>query len=619
MDWSTAGAGTIAARTTQCGSTISSYTGTAATINTAIASCTAGQHVKLGAGTFNLSTGILFNAKDSVTLRGAGADQTFLVFTGVDACSGKYASICIVNGDPNYSGNPHNTANWTTGYAKGTTQVTLSSTTNLSVGSLIILDQLNDPLVDPVGPWNCGTDPAAVGICCSSCGTTIGRSLRGQQQVTRVTAINGSVVTIADPLYMVNWRTGQSPGAYWSSATAITGVGVEDLSVDHTNSGDGTIGIVFYNATQSWVKGVRSIQSDRAHVQLFQSAHNTIRDSYFYGTRSAVTQSYGVEAQTTSGDLLENNIGQYITATFIYAGANGIVSAYNYSINDYFSNPNWMQAAYYMHGPGDNFLLMEGNIGSGLILDNIHGTANFITGFRNRWNGWELGKTAQTVALHNYSFSRYTNAIGNILGQGSYHTGYQNDPTTGGTCSLAVYALNWGGNCVADPGGVPNDIRVSETLFRWGNYDTVNNAVRWVSGEVPTTDPYYPNSVPGSQTLPNSFYLSSKPSWFGSITWPAIGPDISSGNVGQCSGGTMSRVQALSAGQCAGGGSLTANVAAGHVYAIPAMVCYLNTMGGAADGSGGPYTFNASTCYGNGLPRSSISGKTTISGKATIQ
>ena len=55
-DWSTAGA-RIPTRTTVC-STIAPFTGTAATINNAIAACPSGQVVQLQAGTFTLSTGL---------------------------------------------------------------------------------------------------------------------------------------------------------------------------------------------------------------------------------------------------------------------------------------------------------------------------------------------------------------------------------------------------------------------------------------------------------------------------------------------------------------------------------------------------------------------------------
>jgi len=54
--------------------------------------------VFLNAGTFTLSSGIDFAGKSSVTLRGAGPDQTTLVFTGNVNCWGQGASICVRNG-----------------------------------------------------------------------------------------------------------------------------------------------------------------------------------------------------------------------------------------------------------------------------------------------------------------------------------------------------------------------------------------------------------------------------------------------------------------------------------------------------------------------------------------
>src|ERR1019366_1609928 len=71
IDWSQAGViqadGTLGIpnRTAQCGSTIAAYNGTADAINTAITNCQSGQFVRLGAGTFNLSTGIDFGATNN--------------------------------------------------------------------------------------------------------------------------------------------------------------------------------------------------------------------------------------------------------------------------------------------------------------------------------------------------------------------------------------------------------------------------------------------------------------------------------------------------------------------------------------------------------------------------
>jgi hypothetical protein len=95
----------------------------------------------------------------------------------------------------------------------------------------------------------------------------------------------------------------------------------------------------------------------------------------------------------------------------------------------------------------------------------------------------------------------------------------------------------------------------------WGNYDVVKAAVQWNSDEVPsalsdTTGALsiYAVPMPASQTLPPSFFLpASQPSWWvtpwGTPSWPAIGPDVTGGNI-------------------AGVG--------GHANNIPAELCYAN-------------------------------------------
>jgi hypothetical protein len=53
------------------------------------------------------------------------------------------------------------------------------------------------------------------------------------------------------------------------------------------------------------------------------------------------------------------------------------------------------------------------------------------------------------------------------------------------------------------------------SLFRHGNFDTVNNGVIWDPGTI-------------SHALPNSLYLGAKPGWWPAATsWPWAGPDLS--------------------------------------------------------------------------------------------
>ena len=109
IDWSQAGViGGIPNRTAICATLNPGATATQ--INAAIASCGSGQVVFLNAGTYTLSSGIRFNNKRDVTLRGAGPDQTFLVFSAGSSCGGMGADVCFINGDGNWTGEPRNLA-----------------------------------------------------------------------------------------------------------------------------------------------------------------------------------------------------------------------------------------------------------------------------------------------------------------------------------------------------------------------------------------------------------------------------------------------------------------------------------------------------------------------------
>src|SRR6185295_5327548 len=141
---------------------------------------------------------------------------------------------------------------------------TLSNTANLAAGKLIILDQLDDP-ADTGEVFVCET--ASPG--CTSQGPSVGqRPNRAQQEIHKIVSVAGSQVTITPPLAMPNWRSGQSPEAWWP-ASPIMNSGIEDLSVDLSGNGGGqTSGIRFSNSINCWLRGVRSINGARNHVAL---------------------------------------------------------------------------------------------------------------------------------------------------------------------------------------------------------------------------------------------------------------------------------------------------------------------------------------------------------------
>jgi hypothetical protein len=550
---------------------------TAAQINAAIATCPSGQVVSLSAGNYALSDdGIVM--KSGVTLRGAGSDKTLLVFATTNYCSNLMAAICF-SGSNDWTGAANtqpggaNAAAWTGGYAQGSTQITLTGvgSTGITAGQYIYLDQANDTSVGQ-DFFVCDATAASCSLQGGNGGRTIGGVIHAQEQIVKVTAVSGDTYTITPALYSPNWRASQAPGAWWPT-TPIQNAGVEDLSVDASNAG-GQMNVAIYNAMNIWVRGVRLVRScacERDLVQFNMAAHCTVADSYLYGTQGQ-SVNYGVEGYGGSDNLVVNDIFQHVVAPTVIQQSLGSVYAYNYAINDTYADSmgiHWMADEFIQHNAGVEYNLYEGNIGPGFGGDVFHGNQIANTLFRNYFLGTDPGRPDNTTAIVLESYIRYMNIVGNVLGTPGFTNVYEVTPGMVGT-DKTVFDL--GGGDVEAPVTVAADPMVATTLLRWGNYDTANGATRFEASEVPSTITPYGSAIPKTQTLPVSFFLAAKPSWWPTAkAWPAIGPDVTGGNIAGLNG---------------------------HANTIPAEDCYLGPMAGPADGSGNVLTFSASTCYG---------------------
>lgn len=586
IDWSNAGIpGGIQNRATICATL--NPGATSAQINSAIANCPANQVVYLNAGTYTIASGINFNGHNKVTLRGAGPTQTILQFTGGDNCGGQGGDVCVMPATAFYNGSAavqpggSQAANWTGGYAQGSTQITLTASSGLpTVGQVIILDQANDTS-DTGGIYNCDTNPACQQEGAGNAnGRVIGGVTHSQEQIVTVIGISGNTFAISPGVYATNFRSSQSPGAWWTPM--INGIGIENMTLDHSGSGTSVkSGLYFYSCTQCWVKNVKSLNANRNHVWLYLSNQDVVRDSYFYGTQNAASQSYGVEVTESSDDLVENNIFQHVASPVMFGQGMGVAVGYNYAIDSYYTpSLSWLLAVSASHNSGNAMNLFEGNQFNSLECDDEWGSSSTGTFFRNLLLGAGLNGTTttslNTVPVVLLAYCRGYNVIGNVLGTAGYHTSYQSSPPTSissSTCDHTIYEIGWAGSeCGTNlNAGVQNDAITRNTLFRWGNYDTVNASAQWNASEVPSSGVSYinGNAVPTSRNLPPSFYLPSKPYWWGSMPWPAIGPDVSGGNISGF---------------------------AGLAYLIPAQTCYRTT----ATDSNGILLFDAALCYNSG-------------------
>jgi len=632
IDWSHAGipGGIPSGSWTQCGPTVAAY-GTSsspaspATIQTAINACGTKQYVQLGPGSFYLSGSFHIKGQANIEVRGMGANSTFIYFYGNtdpvsgDNCGGYYALVCIESADNNWvDGISNGPVNWTAGYSKGTTVITLASVPNLKIGNPIILDQLLDTTdtgtvfeQQATNGGNPFVAPGSPGPYSGQGGVV--RTGRGLTHVYTVTGCNGSTaigascsgtnvaVTIDPPIEDPNWNAGLSPQAWWASGPSRN-AGVQNFSIDGTNggctSGNGS-GITFVNTVDVWQRGIRDGNECRNHTLVQFSARATIRDNYMFLARYSTSTSYGFECYGSSDLLIENNILQALAGALIgNEGCAANVFGYNFEINGYYTGSiDFVIPMANFHGVGNDTSLYEGNIGSRLDADAIHGTGNLSTMFRNRAAGinvecWVSGSqnndyasylssvwgpcTQSVEVIEDDPFHRFYNVIGNVLGTTGTQTSYLNGVSP-------IYYIGNGYTDGKTGTVVPNDPTVVQTLYRWGNCDAVNGLsaadCQWNSSEVPTTGNLatsqqpYAQTAPSNHTLPPSFYYSSTPSWWpSSKAWPIIGPDVTGGNI-------------------SGTGGLA--------YTNPAEDCYNSLSGSTSNGSGGPFPFDATTCYGS--------------------
>lgn len=573
IDWTVVGVGGIPTRTT-C-STISAATyGNGASdatsgIQTALNACTSGQQVALSAGTFKINT--FLSIPTNVSLVGAGADQTILSVNGT-AVTGGVAPIRMGSASPSFPGTAI-----TSGATAGSTSIVVSSATGISVGKYLAISEINDSTFVTV--------QGGEGLCnwCDSGAGTSGNRARGQ--IVEVSSVSGTTIGITPALYTAYSNT---PLAAVMTANKLSGV--ENLQVYSNNTGY-TAAFNMSGCAYCWIKGVEVNYTDGDFVQVHWGYRDEIRDSYFsnaYTHAPGGTDSDIFIVDKTSASLVENNIVERgHVAILLNWGAAGNVIAYNYTEGEFDSgSTNFVIGGIGLHGAHPQFNLIEGNVMTQFYPDSVWGSSSHNTVFRN----WTVGAatactpttgrgTVTSTCHTTFQASRamqiafesvYYNFIGNVAGSalqnsvGSFHTAILQSPSSR-SYDTTNYNFSFGYGESGDDGTTGDGCSGANitpcrstipfsTAFMHGNYTYANSTIAW-SGSV-------------THTLPNSFYLAAKPSWFGSLTYPPIGPDVS--------GGT--------------GGS-------GHAYVIPAQNCYLNVMGGVDGGTGSPLAFNANTCY----------------------
>ena len=267
--------------------------------------------------------------------------------------------------------------------------------------------------------------------------------------------------------------------------------GVEDLHIDTIYPFSDYSGekVAFDGVQNSWIRNIETSGYIGETIRLMGSSHCEVRDSYIHNSEAETLsvdpfRSYGIEifGEGASHNLVENNVLDWFRHAMIlqYLSTDNVY-AYNFAWNNWTSDGGVsattdMEFHHYNYDTNSEFVsftLVEGNVFE-QGASNSHENNTIL---RNRINNG------------GFSVRNNNNLIGN-----EFVT--KKNPGT------------WLGNFPTN---------VDEGSIAHGNYVAEDSGVQW-------------DSSINDHDIPNSYYRSSRPSWFGDLDWPPYGGDLMPGN-----------------------------------------------------------------------------------------
>lgn len=337
---------------------------------------------------------------------------------------------------------------------------------------------------------------------------------RVSAEVKKIASIVGLTVTFTSP-FTDHYRVARAAQVAISDTAFVEAAGVEELSCYKGSNGC----IRFHNAANSWARNVEVYDWLGHGIHIGASFRVEIQGAYVHegAWPKPGGGGYAFALQDgTSECLIWDSIARDTNKNIVsQTGGPGCVIAYNYFDDSYIwdipqSNTPWVEVGLNAsHFTGPHHVLFEGNYSHNFDSDFTHGSArrhtvlrNHLAGIRQTFAGLQ---NARAVGL---GFgSRDMSFIGNVLGTAGQMSGWVGDAgltfggATGYIWKLGYDPVNF--NQEADPS-------VTGTVVREGNYDYVNNAVQWSGSAL---------------TIPSSYFLTVKPSFFQSCGWPWVESD----------------------------------------------------------------------------------------------
>ena len=468
-----------------------------AAVQAAVNAASPNDVVYLPAGTYRFSGGVSIGyTRDNITVRGDGPTQTIINYASAAG------SAFYVGGEQGYQWNFPNVA-ITGSPTKGATVLSVASTADLAVGEIAEIELKNS--ADPNRPVLHVSGFEYV-----------------RRQKTMIVAKTASTVTISPGLHF-DLPSSLSPLIACTSAhTEFSGV--EDLAVNGANSPTVRPLLNMSEAYGCWFYNVRAINTNNYNIGVSDSVKCEVRKCDARIRNGDGPNGTALMVSSVGACLFEDNIfGEQFPLIEVNQATTGSVFAYNFLYDSASFGASGV-ALDTNHAPHNSYNLYEGNIAPNVQCDGFYGSASEDTIFRNWFHGVaDVGIRGLTVNLNR--FTRNYSVVGNILGSNDALSHIYPTPPTVDFGMPNIGNFSWSGTAQpsvgdwwADWGRWPGqggfqelDLDVRATLILKGNYNTQDDAI-------PAAESL------GGQVLPNSFFRSAKPAYFGSLAWPPFNP-----------------------------------------------------------------------------------------------
>ncbi len=475
--------------------------------------------------------------------------------------------------------------------AQGQTTVQVTGTSGFSVGQWVLIDEASgaDWVIDPLSKWTgsgsvwAASDwlspsgsPATGRVMWSKSQNNVGWDFgstfpsqassagcwysycdRPTAELHKIASVGAGTLTFDDPLTIAFRQSGNHNaqvynGPYSNQSGSgfpisfVQNAGVENLSVLRGVNG----GMLMAFCSYCWVKNVEIGYWYGGGIAIMYSARSELNNVYVHHAAYSVNNGgeFPIALEKASTEILITNSITNFGGKGMVARAGGAGSVVSYSyIDDTMYDAQSGIGNYWVdvglnasHYSGPHHVLFEGNWAHNMDDDHTHGNSMYMTYFRNQSTGlrtpftdpsngdvvndstgmgFAVGHPYPTApgplraagpSAYNYWFA----FIGNVLGLAGQTTVANGWSYQGDWSGHSIFMLGWNdGKGGQDP--YMNGVSGSY-FFRHGNYDYVTNSVQWDL------------SIP-DHTLPNSFYLSSAPSFFAAGTrctypWPWVTP-----------------------------------------------------------------------------------------------